>query len=107
MRAEVRDRRLDGTVADAVLEAAGHRLPRRRVALAGLTAREVEVLILLARGLSNRQIAEQLVITPKTAGNHVEHIYAKIGASSRAAAAMFAVQHGLLPDEKIAVTTTP
>jgi len=37
------------------------------------------------------------VITPKTAGNHVEHIYAKIDASNRAAAAMFAVQHGLLP----------
>ena len=44
-----------------------------------------------------------LVITPKTAGNHVEHIYAKIGASSRAAAAMFAVQHGLLPEDEIAV----
>ena len=57
------------------------------------------MLILLARGLSNKQIAGQLVITPKTAGNHVEHIYAKIGASSRAAAAMFAVQHGLLPEE--------
>ena len=69
--------------------------------LAGLTAREVEVLILLARGLSNKQIAERLVITPKTAGNHVEHIYAKIDASSRAAAAMFAVQHGLLPEEKM------
>jgi DNA-binding NarL/FixJ family response regulator len=79
-------------------------MPRRREALAGLTAREVEVLILLARGMSNRQIAERLVITPKTAGNHVEHIYAKIDASSRAAAAMFAVQHGLLPEEKIAVT---
>ena len=102
MRAEVRAGRLDGTAVDAVLEAAGHRLPRRREAIAGLTAREVEVLILLARGLSNRQIAERLVITPKTAGNHVEHIYAKIGASSRAAAAMFAVQHGLLPEEKAA-----
>jgi DNA-binding NarL/FixJ family response regulator len=45
----------------------------------------------------NRQIGQQLVITPKTAGNHIEHIYAKIGASSRAAAAMFALQHGLLP----------
>ncbi|MGZ4435273.1 MAG: response regulator transcription factor [Trebonia sp.] len=67
-------------------------------ALAGLTAREAEVLILLARGLLNKQIAERLVITPKTAGNDVEHIYAKIGASSRAAAAMFAVQHGLLPE---------
>ena len=52
--------------------------------------------------MSNRQIAERLVITPKTAGNHIEHIYAKIGASSRAAAAMFAVQHGLLPEEKLA-----
>jgi DNA-binding CsgD family transcriptional regulator len=90
-----------------VLEAAGHRLPRRREALSGLTAREVEVLILLARGMSNRQIAEQLVITPKTAGNHVEHIYAKIDASSRAAAALFAVQHGLLPEERAAVIATP
>jgi HD-GYP domain-containing protein (c-di-GMP phosphodiesterase class II) len=106
MRAAVRAGRLDGAAVDAVLEAAGHRLPRRRVALSGLTAREVEVLILLARGMSNRQIAEKLVITPKTAGNHVEHIYAKIDASSRAAAAMFAVQHGLLPEERIAVTAT-
>ncbi len=106
MRAEVRAGRLDGPAVDAVLGAAGHRLPRRREALSGLTAREVEVLILLARGMSNRQIAEQLVITPKTAGNHVEHIYAKIGTSNRAGAAMFAVQHGLLPEEKIAVTAT-
>ena len=103
LRAEVRAGRLDGAAVDAVLEAAGHRLPRRREAAgpAGLTAREVEVLILLARGLSNKQIAGRLVITPKTAGNHVEHIYAKIDASSRAAAAMFAVQHGLLPEEKM------
>ena len=74
---------------------------------AGLTAREVEVLVLLARGLSNKQIAERLVITPKTAGNHVEHIYAKIDASSRAAAAMFAVQHGLLPEETVAAPARP
>jgi HD-GYP domain-containing protein (c-di-GMP phosphodiesterase class II) len=106
MRAEVRAGRLDGAAADAVLEVAGHRVPRRREALAGLTAREVEVLVLLARGLSTKQIAGRLVITPKTAGNHIEHIYAKIGASSRAAAAMFAVQHGLLPEEKIATTAT-
>jgi HD-GYP domain-containing protein (c-di-GMP phosphodiesterase class II) len=103
MRAEVRAGRLDGTVVDAVLDAAGHRLPRRKTAVAGLTGREVEVLILLARGLSNKQIAARLVITPKTVGNHVEHIYVKIGSSSRATAAMFAVQHGLLPDEEIAV----
>ena len=106
MRAEVRAGRLDGAAAGAVLEAAGHRVPRRREGLAGLTAREVEVLVLLARGLSNKQIAERLVITPKTASNHIEHIYAKISASSRAAAAMFAVQHGLLPEEKIATTAT-
>jgi HD-GYP domain-containing protein (c-di-GMP phosphodiesterase class II) len=104
LRAEVRAGRLDGAAADAVLEAAGHRLPRRREALSGLTAREVEVLVLLARGLSNKQIAARLVITPKTAGNHVEHIYAKIDASSRAAAALFAVQHGLLPEERAAAT---
>ena len=102
MRAEVRAGRLDGPAVDAVLEAAGHRLPRRRDALAGLTAREVEVLMLVARGLSNKQIAGRLVITPKTAGNHVEHIYAKIGASSRAGAALFAMQHGLLPEEMVA-----
>jgi hypothetical protein len=64
------------------------------------------VLVLLARGLSNRQIAERLVITPKTASSHIEHIYAKIDASSRAAATMFAVQHGLLPEEKSAITVT-
>jgi HD-GYP domain-containing protein (c-di-GMP phosphodiesterase class II) len=103
MRAEVRAGRLDGGAVDAVLAAAGHRLPRRRTALAGLTAREVEVLILLARGQSNKQIAARLVITPKTASNHVEHIYAKIDASSRAAAAMFAVHHGLLPEEELPI----
>ena len=91
--------RLDGPAVDAVLEAAGHRLPRRRDSVRGLTAREVEVLILLARGMSNKQIAQRLVITPKTAGNHVEHIYTKIDAANRAAAAMFAVQHGLLPEQ--------
>jgi DNA-binding NarL/FixJ family response regulator len=65
-----------------------------------LTAREIEVLKLLARGLSNKAIAERLVIAPKTAGKHVEHIYTKIGASSRAAAGLFAMQQGLLPEEE-------
>jgi len=59
------------------------------------------VLGLLARGLSNKQIAARLVITPKTVGNHVEHIYAKIGASTRAGASFFATQHGLLPEEEL------
>ena len=99
LHAGVRAGRLDGPAVAAVLEAAGHRVPRRREAVRGLTAREVEVLVLLARGMSNKQIAERLVITPKTASNHVEHIYAKIDAANRAAAALFAVQHGLLPEE--------
>jgi DNA-binding CsgD family transcriptional regulator len=107
MRAEVRAGRLDGDAVDAVLQAAGHRLPRRKDAVAGLTAREIEVLILVARGMSNRQIGEQLVIAPKTAGNHVEHIYAKAGISNRAAAAMFAVQHGFLPEERSVLSAQP
>jgi HD-GYP domain-containing protein (c-di-GMP phosphodiesterase class II) len=96
LRADVARGRLDAEAVDA-LAAAGHRAPRRRDGPAGLTAREVEVLRLLARGLTNRAIAERLVIAPKTAGNHVEHIYAKIGASSRVGASLFAVEHGLLP----------
>lgn len=99
LRGEVRRGRLDATATDAVLSAAGHRLPRRRDGPAGLTTREVEVLTLAARGLSNRQIADRLSISPKTAGNHIEHIYTKIGASNRATAGLFAVQHGLLPDD--------
>ena len=48
------------------------------------------------RGLSNKEIAEQLVISRKTAGSHVEHIYAKIGVSNRARASLFAMKHGLI-----------
>ena len=98
VRAEVAARRLDGDAADAVLHAAGHRVRRRRERPAGLTAREVEVLRLVARGLSNKEIAEQLVISPKTAGTHVEHIYTKIGVSNRAQASLFAMKHGLMGD---------
>jgi HD-GYP domain-containing protein (c-di-GMP phosphodiesterase class II) len=98
LRAEVRAGRLDGEAVDAVLVAAGQRVPRRRDWPAGLTTREVEVLRLLALGLSNKEIARRLVISPKTAGTHVQHIYEKIDASSRAMASLFAVQQGLLPD---------
>jgi HD-GYP domain-containing protein (c-di-GMP phosphodiesterase class II) len=101
LRADVRAGRLDGDAAEAVLSAAGHRVRRRREGPAGLTAREVEVLRLLAQGLSNKEIAQRLVISPKTAGNHIEHIYAKIDASSRATASLFAMQHGLLPEEQV------
>jgi DNA-binding CsgD family transcriptional regulator len=99
LRAEVRAGRLDSDAVEAVLSAAGHRVLRRREGPAGLTGREVEVLRLLARGLSNKHIAERLVISPKTAGNHIEHIYAKTGVTNRAGAGLFAMQHGLLAEE--------
>jgi len=101
LRADVKAGRLDAQAADAVLGFVGHRIPRRQDGPAGLTAREVEVLRLLAQGLSNKDIGARLVISPKTAGNHVEHIYAKIGTSSRAAAGLFSVRHGLLQDVEI------
>ena len=101
LRREAQAGRIDGDAAEAVLAAAGHRVRARRDGPAGLTAREVEVLRLLAQGLSNKEIAQRLVISPKTAGTHIEHIYAKIDASSRATASVFAVQHGLLPEEQL------
>ncbi len=80
----------------AVLAAAGHETVVRREPPGGLTDREVEVLELVAAGCSNRQIAQRLVISRRTAEHHVQHIYTKIGASSRAAAALFAMEHDLL-----------
>jgi DNA-binding CsgD family transcriptional regulator len=102
LRAEVKAGRLDAEAVEAVLGAAGHRVSRRREGPAGLTAREVEVLRLLAQGMSNKETARRLVISPKTVANHVEHIYAKIGASTRATASLFAMRHGLLPEEEFA-----
>jgi HD-GYP domain-containing protein (c-di-GMP phosphodiesterase class II) len=95
---EVRAGRLDGEAVQAVLGAAGQPVRRRREWPAGLTAREVEVLALLVRGSSNKQIAARLQISAKTAGKHIEHIYMKIGVSSRAEASLFAMQHGLAGD---------
>jgi HD-GYP domain-containing protein (c-di-GMP phosphodiesterase class II)/DNA-binding CsgD family transcriptional regulator len=99
LRSGVRQALFDGEAVEAVLHAAGHPVNRRREWPSGLTSREVEVLGLLVRGLSNKEIAEQLVISPKTAGSHVEHIYAKIGVSNRAQASLFAVKHGLMTGE--------
>ncbi len=87
---------LDGPAADAVLAAAGHPVRRTPTAPAGLTPREVEVLVLASRGLTTKAIGSRLGIAPKTAGNHLERAYAKAGVGSRAEAAMFAMQHGLL-----------
>jgi HD-GYP domain-containing protein (c-di-GMP phosphodiesterase class II) len=96
LQAEVKAGRIDGDAAAAVLEASGRPVRRRREQVGGLTAREIEVLRLLARGRSIKEIAGDLVISPKTADAHIQHIYAKAGVSTRAAAALFAMQHDLL-----------
>jgi HD-GYP domain-containing protein (c-di-GMP phosphodiesterase class II) len=96
LRADVRAGRIDGDAAEAVLAAAGHRTPKRREWPAGLTSREVDILRLLARGMSNKQIAGALVISPKTTNTHVEHIYTKLGVTNRALASLFAAKHGLI-----------
>lgn len=94
---EVSSGRLDGEAVEAVLAAAGAPPQRsRRSWPGGLTDREVEVLRLMAQGRSNREMSSRLGITPKTAGHHVQHIYDKLGFSTRAAAAIFALEHGLL-----------
>jgi HD-GYP domain-containing protein (c-di-GMP phosphodiesterase class II) len=85
----------------AVLVAAGHGEPvtsgrRRPDNPGGLSRREVDVLRLAARGLTTRQIADQLVISPKTADHHIQHIYTKIDVSTRAAAALWAMQHEIV-----------
>src|SRR5205823_1070411 len=96
LRADVRAGRLDASAVDAVLAAAGQTRGKRRAGPAGLTPREIEVLALIARGASTRQVAQRLSITPKTAETHIERIYAKTGASTRSTATLFAIQHGLL-----------
>jgi non-specific serine/threonine protein kinase len=63
---------------------------------AGLTAREVEVLQLVAQGLTDNQIAEQLIISPRTVSTHLTSIYNKLGVASRTSAARFAVEHQLV-----------
>jgi HD-GYP domain-containing protein (c-di-GMP phosphodiesterase class II) len=97
LRAMVSDGLLLPDCARAVLAAAGH---RRRVSEqvypAGLTRREVEVLELLARGAQTKAIAARLSISAKTADHHIQSVYDKTGARGRAAAALFAVQQGLL-----------
>jgi HD-GYP domain-containing protein (c-di-GMP phosphodiesterase class II) len=91
---EAKAERLDAESVAAVLEAAGHRAPRVERP-AGLTERETEVVGLLARGLQTKQIARTLGISAKTADRHIQNAYAKIGVSTRAAAAVFAMEHGL------------
>ncbi len=96
LRAEANAGRLDHDAVQAVIAAAEGGGVSARTRPAGLTDRQIEVLRLIARGLSNRAISDVLVISPRTAEHHVQDVYARIGVSSRAAAAMFALSHGLL-----------
>jgi HD-GYP domain-containing protein (c-di-GMP phosphodiesterase class II) len=97
IRADVAAGRFDPVAAQAVLEVAGHqRRATRSPGPSGLTARECEILALLAVGEPNKVIARRLGISAKTVGNHVEHVYAKLGVGNRASAALIAMQHGIV-----------
>jgi HD-GYP domain-containing protein (c-di-GMP phosphodiesterase class II)/DNA-binding CsgD family transcriptional regulator len=97
LRGEVTSGSLDATAVRWVIEAAGMPVVAPPPANpGGLTDREVEVLRLITRGHTNRQVAEDLFISPKTVGRHIENIYAKIGVSTRAAAAVYAMEHRLV-----------
>jgi HD-GYP domain-containing protein (c-di-GMP phosphodiesterase class II)/DNA-binding CsgD family transcriptional regulator len=88
----------------AVLVAAGHGEPaastappvRRGKHPGGLSRREVDVLRLAAKGLTTREIGERLFISAKTADHHIQHVYVKIGVSTRAAAALWAMQNAVV-----------
>jgi HD-GYP domain-containing protein (c-di-GMP phosphodiesterase class II) len=96
LRDEARAGRLCAQSVEETLEAAGH-APRARATLpAGLTSREAQVLARLARGLTNKEMGAALGISPRTVQHHVEHIYEKLGISTRAAAALFAARHDLV-----------
>ena len=94
-REEASAGRLDADAVTAVVEAAGQRAPRLERP-AGLTEREAEVVGMLARGLQTKQIARALGISAKTADHHIQNAYRKIGVSTRAAATLFAMEHGLV-----------
>ena len=87
--------KLDADCVEAVIEASGQDL-EGRIPVQALTGREREVLVLAARGRSNRQIAEELVLSVKTVRNHVEHCYTKIGVGNRVGASLYVLEHGLL-----------
>ncbi len=94
---EATDGRLDREAVDAVLGAAGHQVAKRpRELPAGLTRRELEVLLALVLGQSNQTIADSLGISSKTVGHHVQHVYRKAGVRSRAAATVWAFENDLV-----------
>jgi HD-GYP domain-containing protein (c-di-GMP phosphodiesterase class II) len=87
--------RLDADAVTAVLDAAGQQVPRLERP-AGLTEREARVVGMLSRGLQTKEIAAALGISSKTADRHIQNAYRKIGVSTRAAATLFAMEHGLV-----------
>jgi HD-GYP domain-containing protein (c-di-GMP phosphodiesterase class II) len=95
LRSEAARGRLDPDAVEAVVEAAGHQPLRRAARPAGLTRREAEVLLHVAQGKTNREIASELWISEKTVRNHVERVYGKIGVSNRTGASLYAIRHGL------------
>lgn len=99
LRAMASAGRLDGEAVEQVLAAAGLRRAARAERPGGLSPREAEVLRLVALGLTNREIAADLGISPKTAGHHVQHVYTKTGVTTRGAASLWAVEHGILTAE--------
>jgi HD-GYP domain-containing protein (c-di-GMP phosphodiesterase class II) len=97
LRGAVKDGKLCSEAVEAVLTAAGQ--PARRATaerLVGLTPREIEVLRLIAAGHTAKEAARQLEIAPKTADNHIQSLYSKIGVSTRAGAALYALERGLV-----------
>ena len=103
---EVEAGRLDAEAVTAVLEAAGQPTPELERP-AGLTEREIEVLGLLARGLQTKQVARALGISTKTADRHIQNAYRKVGVSTRAAATLFAMQHGLVTWGELPIAGSP
>jgi HD-GYP domain-containing protein (c-di-GMP phosphodiesterase class II) len=95
LHTEVEAGRLDHEAVNAVREFAGHRKAKLDWP-AGLTDREVDVLRRVAQAKRNKVIAAELVISQETVRNHVRHVYEKIGVSSRAGAALFAMEHDLI-----------
>jgi HD-GYP domain-containing protein (c-di-GMP phosphodiesterase class II) len=97
LRNGVREGKLCNEAVEAVLAAAGQ--PARRTSaerLGGLTPREIEVLRLIAAGSTAKEAARKLEIAPKTADNHIQSLYAKIGVKTRAGAALYALERGLV-----------
>jgi HD-GYP domain-containing protein (c-di-GMP phosphodiesterase class II) len=103
LRGAVREGKLCHEAVEAVLASAGQ--PARRDTterLSGLTPREIEVLRLIAAGYTAKEAARQLEIAPKTADNHIQSLYSKIGVTTRAAAALYALERGLVQQGKFA-----